>query len=265
MNALVLFAGGPAKIVQHVHVTDTGFVFDFGKVEVRRGDRAVHVEDDAAQCHVNRAAINPNSQANATLYTSWTSFLTFSTNSGGMSLYPWSFWACSRTFFMSSSIVSACATKSQATPASRQRTSFIGALLLLLLAHSHSRCAQRIQRNRTIGLQSPKRKRAGWAFLHTRAAPDAFGILHRQAFVREVHDVNTLMADGRADITRNAFRFLREDTEPRESRVDVHQRRQRTGEPAPHAPAEPEIHPDANDAREEHVDDVIVVQLDAEH
>src|SRR5207249_3236556 len=143
MNTLVLGAGRGAQIIQHVHVADTGFVFDFGKVEVRRGDRAVHVEDDAAECHVNRAAINPNSQANATLYTSWTSFLTFSTNSGGMSLYPWSFWACSRTFFMSSSIVSACATKSQATPTSRQLTSFIlVSFLVLHLFDDFSNCGQ---------------------------------------------------------------------------------------------------------------------------
>ncbi len=58
--------------------------------------------------------------------------------------------------------------------------------------------------------------------------------------------------------------FSGEDPELREARVDVHQRGERAGEAAPHAAGEPEVHPHADDAGEEDVDDVVVVELEAE-
>src|SRR5206468_6254912 len=56
-----------------------------------------------------------------------------------------------------------------------------------------------------------------------------------------------------------------EDPEPREPRVDVHERRERTREPAPHAAREPEVRSDADDPGEEDVDEVVVVEADSEN
>src|SRR5437016_3953168 len=55
--------------------------------------------------------------------------LTFATNSGVIWVMPCFSRACCATFFMSSCSFSACATKSQSTPASEHRTSFIGSHL----------------------------------------------------------------------------------------------------------------------------------------
>ncbi len=72
------------------------------------------------------------------------------------------------------------------------------------------------------------------------------------------------MTHRRADVARDAFLLVWEDAVFRESRVDVHQRRERAGEPAPHAPSEPEITSQAYDPCQENVHDVVVVELHAE-
>ena len=104
-------------------------------------------------------------------------------------------------------------------------------------------------------------RRAG---LDAGGAAHALGVLHRQALVGEVHDVDALVADRRADVAGDALLLVGEDAEPREARVDVHERRERAGEAAPDAAGEPEVEAHADDAGEEDVDHVVVVQLDAE-
>jgi hypothetical protein len=69
------------------------------------------------------------------------------------------------------------------------------------------------------------------------------------------------VADGGADVARDALRLLGEDPETRESRVDVHERGERASEPAPHAAREPEIETDADDPGQEDVHDPVVVGL----
>src|SRR5262245_15227098 len=91
------------------------------------------------------------------------------------------------------------------------------------------------------------------AALHAGPAAHALRVLHRPALPGEAHDIDALVAHGRADIARNALLLLGEDAEAREPRDDVHPRRERAGEAAPGAPAEPEIRTVAEDAGEEHV------------
>src|SRR5438067_7002185 len=100
---------------------------------------------------------------------------------------------------------------------------------------------------------------AGRTLLDAGGTAHAFGILHRQAFVREVHDVDALVADRGADVAGNAFRFLRENPEAGEASVDVHEGRERTEEPAPDAAGVFEVKANANDASEENIDQPFVV------
>ena len=102
---------------------------------------------------------------------------------------------------------------------------------------------------------------AGRTLLDAGGATDAFGILHRQTFVREVHDVDALVADRGANVAGNAFRFLRENPEAGEARVDVHEGRERTKEPAPDAPRVFEVEADANNSAEEDIDEPFVVRV----
>ena len=99
-----------------------------------------------------------------------------------------------------------------------------------------------------IAIVTSKSENARGTLLDARGTTHAFRVLHRHALVCKVHDVDTLMADTGADITRDALRFLRENAEPREPRVNVHQRRQRAGEAAPDSAGEVEVEPDADDA-----------------
>src|ERR1043166_2473435 len=99
----------------------------------------------------------------------------------------------------------------------------------------------------------PERQHAGRTLLDTGRAADAFGVLHRETFVCEVHDVDSLMADRCADVARNAFRFFGENSEARKSRVDVHERGERAKETAPNAARIFEIKADADDAAEENI------------
>jgi len=73
------------------------------------------------------------------------------------------------------------------------------------------------------------------------------------------------MADRSADITRNALLLIGEDAVFGETRVDMHQRGKRTGEPAPDTPTEPKIKPNPDNSREKNIDDVIVIELYAKH
>src|SRR5437588_11396943 len=102
-------------------------------------------------------------------------------------------------------------------------------------------------------------KDAGRTLLDAGGTAHAFGILHRQTFVREVHDVDALVADRGADVAGNAFRFLRENPEAGEASVDMHEGRERTKERAPDAPAVFEVKADANDSAEEDIDQPFVV------
>src|SRR5205814_9808721 len=102
---------------------------------------------------------------------------------------------------------------------------------------------------------------AGRTLLDAGGAAHAFGVLHRETFVREVHDVDALVADRGANVAGNAFRFLRENPEAREARVDVHEGRERTKEPAPDAPGVFEVEADANNSAEEDVDEPFVVGI----
>jgi hypothetical protein len=100
---------------------------------------------------------------------------------------------------------------------------------------------------------------ASRTLLDAGGATDALGVLHRQTFVREVHDVDALVADRGADVAGNAFRFLGENPEAREARVDVHEGRERTEEPAPDTTRVFEVKAYAEDAAEENIDDPLVV------
>src|SRR5215468_1894683 len=91
-------------------------------------------------------------------------------------------------------------------------------------------------------------ERARWAHLHAGRATHAFGILHRHALVGEIHDVDALMTDRRADVARDAFLLVGENAKARETRVDVHERGERASEAAPDAAAEPEVTAHADDA-----------------
>lgn len=73
------------------------------------------------------------------------------------------------------------------------------------------------------GLSASEGEYSSRAALDAGGASNAFGILHRDSFVGEVHDVDALVADGGADVAGDAFAFVREDPELREARVDVHE------------------------------------------
>ena len=106
---------------------------------------------------------------------------------------------------------------------------------------------------------------AGGTLLHARGTAHALRILHGQAFVREVHDVDALMADRSANVAGNAFRFFGENPKAREARINMHERGERTKETAPDAARIFEIETDANDSTEENIDEPFVVVLFWQH
>src|SRR2546422_8794484 len=55
----------------------------------------------------------------------------------------------------------------------------------------------------------PELEHARRAALNARRAAHAFRVLHGQALVREVHDVDALVADRRADVARDALLLVR--------------------------------------------------------
>lgn len=71
-------------------------------------------------------------------------------------------------------------------------------------------------------VEAAKGEHAGRAALHAGRAADAFGVAHAEALVGEVHDVDALVADRRADVAGDALFLVRENSEAREAGVDVH-------------------------------------------
>src|SRR5262249_11868988 len=110
--------------------------------------------------------------------------------------------------------------------------------------------------------EATERESTRRAALHARRASHTLGILHRQPLVREAHDVNALVADGRAYVAGDALGFFREDAESRETSVDVHESRERASEATPDAAAQPEIAAHSHDPGEEQVDHVVVAERD---
>src|SRR5205085_11510158 len=100
---------------------------------------------------------------------------------------------------------------------------------------------------------------ASRTLLDAGGAADAFGILHRETFVRKVHDVDALVADRGANVAGNAFRFLWKNPEAGEARVDVHEGRERTKESAPDAARVFEVQAYTDNAAEEDIDEPFVV------
>src|SRR5437870_5055412 len=105
-----------------------------------------------------------------------------------------------------------------------------------------------------------ERQRSRRTALHAGRAAHALRVLHRHSLVGEAHDVDALVTDRGAHVARDALLLVGEDPEIREARIDVHERGERAGEAAPHAPREPEVHADTDDAGEEDVDDVVIVE-----
>src|SRR5439155_4750952 len=95
---------------------------------------------------------------------------------------------------------------------------------------------------------------------HARRAADALRVGHGDALVGEVHHVDALVADGGADVAGDALFLLGKNAEAAEARVDVHQRRQRAEEAAPHAAGEVEVETVADRAGEEEVDEPGIVE-----
>src|SRR5436190_14189396 len=126
--------------------------------------------------------------------------------------------------------------------------------LSMSLPHANRRSRKPVQDNALLAVVMPERQDTGRTLLHTGGTAHALRVLHRQTFVREVHDVDSLVADRSADVARNAFRFLRENPEPGKPRIDVHERGKRTEESAPDAAGVFKIKADADDAAEENID-----------
>src|SRR5262245_41635405 len=128
-----------------------------------------------------------------------------------------------------------------------------------LFGHQHRRGGDGLEDGLAAAPDPPEAERAGRTGVHAGRAAHALGVLHRQPLVGEAHDVDALVAHRRAHVAADALLLVGEDAETGEARVDVHERRQRAGEATPDAPGEPEVEADADDAGEEHVDDVVVV------
>src|SRR6266850_6655107 len=125
--------------------------------------------------------------------------------------------------------------------------------------HDHRRGGQEIQLDGlAAAVDLAELEHARGAALDARGAADAFGILHGEALVGEVHDVNALVADRGAHVARDALLLVRHDREAAEPRVDVHQRGEGAQEAAPDASREPEVEPVADHARQEHVHEPLV-------
>ena len=111
-----------------------------------------------------------------------------------------------------------------------------------------------------IAVETTKIENAGRAGLNAGGAANAFGIFHGFAFVGEGHDVDALVADAGADVAGDAFILIRENSKAGEAGVDVHQRGERTGEPAPDSAGEMEVEGDAEDAGQPKIDEVGIVR-----
>ena len=71
------------------------------------------------------------------------------------------------------------------------------------------------------------------------------------------------MANGSANVAGNALRLLGENSESRETGIDVHQGSQWTRKAAPHPATEPEIHTDSDDSGHENIDNMVIIELNS--
>ena len=118
----------------------------------------------------------------------------------------------------------------------------------------HRRSWELVEDNVPLLVVAAKRQNASWALLDAGGTADAFRILHRKAFVSEVHHVDSLVADRSANVAGNAFAFVRENPVTRKARVNVHERREWAGKTAPNPAAEPKVKPDPKNAGHEDID-----------
>ena len=88
---------------------------------------------------------------------------------------------------------------------------------------------------------TPKSEDSSRALLNTSRTTHTFWIFHRQTFIGEVHDIDSLMADGGADIARDTLMLVGKDPVTREPGIDVHQGCEGAGKATPDAPAKPEV------------------------
>src|SRR5207249_1528687 len=133
----------------------------------------------------------------------------------------------------------------------------------LPFAHEDRRRREKVELDGgSLPVDLPELKNTCRAALDARRAADAFRVLHRDPFVREVHDVDALVADRGADIARDTLLLVRRDRETAEPGVDMHERGKRTEEPAPHPPREPEVETVADDPDEKHVDAPLIGRLE---
>src|SRR2546430_9488787 len=145
---------------------------------------------------------------------------------------------------------------------SRDRNRTQGIISGLPFPHEDRRRGQEIQLDGlAAAVDLPELEHARGATLDAPGSADAFGILHGEPLVREVHDVDALVANRGAHVARDALLLVRHDREAAEPRADVHERGKRTQEAAPDAPGEPEIEPVADHARQEHVHEPLVRRL----
>src|SRR4030095_14160110 len=127
-------------------------------------------------------------------------------------------------------------------------------------SHQHRRCRELIEDYVLLVVVSAKGQDAGRTLLDTRGTADTLRVFHRQHFVGEIHDIDSLMTDRSADVARNALVFIGEYSVTRKTRVNVHECGKRAGEAAPNPTAEPKVEPNAENAGHEDIDAPGVVQ-----
>ena len=84
-------------------------------------------------------------------------------------------------------------------------------------------------------VEAPETQYSSWAGLDAGGAANAFRVFHGQPLIGEIHDVDPLMANRGADIAGNTFFLVGKNAKARESGVNMHQCRQRTGKSTPDA------------------------------
>lgn len=136
-------------------------------------------------------------------------------------------------------------------------------LLGYIFSHNNGRSLQAVDLNYLTGfpVYLTKLKNPGRAGLHACAAAHALRIVHRQTFIGKVHNIYSLMADRCANVTGNAFLFVRYDSETAKSCVYVHQCRQWTHEPAPYSSAIPKIQSVSYNSRQDNIHHPFVIKL----
>ena len=113
---------------------------------------------------------------------------------------------------------------------------FNGALLFLLLSELDDGSRESIEDRLRFWAraEASEVEHSSRALLNAGGATNTFGILHGLAFVGKVHDIDSLVADRGADVTRDAFVLIGKDAELTEcALVDLHESRERASEAAP--------------------------------